>query len=156
MKTTLALLAIGSFSLLAAGPYSGNYYQGQQNGNNGYYQGQQYGNNGYNQGQPNYNNQYSQQQQSPSQNQRYMAQQDPQTSSDTTYISDEDIASNIKEALKSSLFSKGYPDVTYTVYNGVVTLNGTVDSNENRKKLEEKVKYVDGVKSVNDQTTVKK
>lgn len=85
----------------------------------------------------------------------YMAQQNPQTSN-SSYVSDEEIASDIKEALKSSLFSRGFPDVTFRVYNGEVTLQGTVDSADSRKKLEEKVRYVDNVKSVKNQTIVKK
>jgi osmotically-inducible protein OsmY len=61
------------------------------------------------------------------------------------HVSDQDIQAKIMDYTKSGVFSKGYPNVSYQVHNGHVVLNGTVDSESNRKDLIKKVQDIDGV-----------
>ncbi|MCE5318433.1 MAG: BON domain-containing protein [Parachlamydia sp.] len=77
-----------------------------------------------------------------------------QDSRSTGYVSDDEIKKNVSDALKGGWFSGGYENVNIAVYNGVVTLNGSVDSADNRNKLMEKVKSIDGVRGVNNQVAV--
>lgn len=76
----------------------------------------------------------------------------PQDSS----MSAEDRQINAKIRNKiSSWFSKGYDAVIFRTANGIVVISGTVESNDASKDLEDKVKGVEGVRSVNNQASVK-
>jgi len=63
--------------------------------------------------------------------------------------SDQAIYKKIKDMTSPGLLSKGYPDVTFTVVNGVVTLVGSVEKVDDNTKLQDSVKKIDGVKQVN-------
>ena len=66
-------------------------------------------------------------------------------------VSDTDIINSIRNTLSSGWFSKGFQDVTFDVYNGEVNLKGSVDSLDDKIKVEQGVKKIDGVKQVNNQ-----
>ncbi len=67
---------------------------------------------------------------------------------------DQDIMKKVESEVGSGVFSSGYPNVTYEVKSGVVSLNGTVDKLENKAKLEDNIKKIDGVQQVNSQLKV--
>lgn len=67
---------------------------------------------------------------------------------------DGDVANKIREELKPGMFSKGYTQVQVAVRNGVVTLAGTVDTENDRQAVVDRVKKVKGIQSINDQLTV--
>ncbi len=165
-------------------PYNSGYYQGQPN-NSGYYQGQsnnagnyqaQPNNAGYyqqpNTGNPNNaqpqapRNQYNQNQPS-AQQQNYRAyNQGQQANVDHTYApqdgnqpkvaADQEIVKSVRNLLSAGVFSNGYPDVTFEVYNGNVTLKGSVDTLENKNTIEADVKKINGVNQVTNKITIVK
>lgn len=67
---------------------------------------------------------------------------------------DQAIYAKVKEALSSGWFSKGYQNITYSVSSGNVNLGGTVATIDDKNKIEENVKKIDGVKNINNQITV--
>lgn len=71
-------------------------------------------------------------------------------------VSDQELIKNVHDALSSGWFTKGYENVSYTVNNGVVTLRGSVETEENKAKAEDNVKKIDGVKQVINQISVVK
>lgn len=87
-------------------------------------------------------------------NQQYYSTADQDSKTSIEYISDNDIAKDIREALSSSILSSGYPYVTYQVYNGNVALSGTVEKAEDKAKVEDKVNNIDGVKQINNQIKI--
>ena len=66
------------------------------------------------------------------------------------------INSRIEEKLNGGWFSKGYPNIALNTSNGNVTVTGYVDSSDDVQKVEEEIKKIDGVRSVNNQVIVKK
>jgi osmotically-inducible protein OsmY len=127
--------------------YQGNYqtsYQGQnyQEGNQGYYDNRQ-SQGGY------YDN--GQQGQGYYENTEYSNQVQPST--DQKNVSDQEIQKKVQSSL-SSWFSKEYKSVTSNVNNGNVTLQGTVNTLEEKKKLDETVRKIDGVRQINNQVVV--
>jgi osmotically-inducible protein OsmY len=70
--------------------------------------------------------------------------------------SDREINKKIQDTLNSGWFSKGFQNVSFDVNNGNVTLRGSVDTLENKNKVEASVKKIDGVKQVNNQITISK
>jgi osmotically-inducible protein OsmY len=66
---------------------------------------------------------------------------------------DEDIAKEVHDLIKPGVFSQGYPNTSFEVHNGVVTLTGSVDSNEDKRKLEDSVRKINGVKQVTNKIT---
>lgn len=180
MKQLFTLIALGSVSLVSADQYGngsgscpscnngGGYYQDQPNNANYY---QQRGESNQRQNQQGNsqrdaqdyqrNNQYDYQQQG---NQSY--DRDQQRNYDNNYGSqkdgnqrtgsDQEIRRRIHETLSSGWFSKGFQDVSFDVNNGNVNLKGSVDSLENKNKIEENVKKIDGVRQVNNQITIVK
>jgi len=126
------------------------------------------------------NNQYDYQQQSPrnqsyNQNQQCQQCQRPgnqsydrdqqrnydnnsgsQKSGSQKAASDQEITKKVRDILSSGWFSKGFQEVSFDVYNGNVNLRGTVDTLENKNKVEDSVKELDGVIQVNNQITVTK
>lgn len=162
MKTLFTLIALGSVALVSAGqsnPNYGNSTSAYPSYNNG---------RGYNQTQP--NNGYYQQNQ-PQSSQGYY---DPKTQTQyfdqtqqnngNTYgyrngdsqkiVSDQDISNKIKPILSAGWFTNGHENVSYDVNNGNVNLSGSVDSTDNKNKVEESVRKIDGVKQVNNQISV--
>lgn len=162
---------------------NGGYYQNEYNGN--YYQQNQRQNsqgNYYQRDDRNYprNNQYNYQQQSPGnqsydQNQQYYQQRgnqsnnsydrDQQRNNDNTYsqngdnqrtVSNQEINKKIEDTLSGGWFSKGFQNVSFDVNNGNVNLRGSVDSLENKNKIEDSVRKIDGVRQVNNQITIAK
>lgn len=79
-----------------------------------------------------------------------------QTGNQPQTMSDQEITKKIRTALSSGWFTKGYDDVTFDVRNGTVTLRGTVETPDNKDRVEETVKRIDGVKQVNNQLVVTK
>lgn len=110
---------------------------------------------------------YSNTQQYPSYNDGsydYRSQQNPNYSRENynygnqnvsnTSQSDAEINNKIRDALSSGIFSKGYENVRYQVNNGNVTLSGSVQTADDKNKVEEKVRNIDGVRSVNSNINV--
>lgn len=62
---------------------------------------------------------------------------------------DQQISSKIQEEL-----SKGFRDVSFEVNNGVVNLRGSVDTLGNKKKAEDSIKKIKGVKQINNQIII--
>lgn len=143
-------------------------YQFQTTSNQSYDQNQQYQQQG---GYQPYSSQGAQRYY-PQQGQQYYSQQenpsyrDQQANSDSNYgsqrvdsqkaVSDQEINNRVKNALSSGWFSSGYQGVTVDVNNGKVTLRGAVDTLENKNKVEDAVRKIDGVRQVSNQITVAK
>lgn len=72
----------------------------------------------------------------------------------TKDIIDEEIAHEIKDALKRNLQIKA-ENITVEVSKGYVTLTGTVSSMEEKKKAEEKVYITSGITGINNALVVK-
>lgn len=114
-----------------------------------------YGSQGYNccpsnQGYSQKNDQYRQ-------NQPYQQQgqySDDQQKSQSAGTSDQEINNKLQDTLGAGWFSKGYENVNYQVNNGNVTLRGTVSKLEDKNKIEESVRKIEGVKQVNNQIVV--
>jgi osmotically-inducible protein OsmY len=70
-------------------------------------------------------------------------------------IPDADLEKQIQDKLRSGWFAKGYEQVTVSVENGDVTLEGTVKSWEDKEKVEKEVRHIEGVKSLDSQLTVR-
>jgi osmotically-inducible protein OsmY len=159
----------------------GGYYQEQPNNSNYYQQNQRQGSQGYSQrdernyqgNNPYDNQQQSSQSQSYDRNQQYSQQngnqsydRNQQRNNDTNYISekadsqkivsDQELNKNIQDTLSSGWFSKGFQNVSFDVNNGNVNLRGSVDTIENKNKVEDSVKKIEGVKQVNNQITIAK
>lgn len=170
-------MALGSTAFASAGQYNqGPACSGPACNNGGYYS-QPVRDKPYNQNQANFqgnDSNYSQ----PSENQPYnqnqydlhqqrnepyvkmqqrnMDRNEPQKSPIGPMVSDQELGKKIHDALSSGWFSKGYKNVSFDVINGNVTLRGTVDTLENKNKVEDNVKKIDGVKQVNNQLTIAK
>jgi len=68
---------------------------------------------------------------------------------------DRQINAKIRDALSNTWFSKDYETLMISTTNGVVIITGTVYKMEDKQKVGDQVKAIDGVKSVNNQLTVK-
>ena len=68
---------------------------------------------------------------------------------------DRQINAKIRSKL-SGWFTKGYETVILRTSNGVVVITGTVEKSDEIQKVNDKIKDVEGVKSVNNQVTVQK
>ncbi len=73
---------------------------------------------------------------------------------DPSNMNDDNLKHKIKDALSSGWFSGKFENVKFELDNGVVTLKGTVDSQENKDMAEKKVLKVEGIKKVDNQITV--
>ncbi len=150
-------------------------YNQNSNQNQQYYQQQasQQGNSNqqyYQQGEQTYNQNrsYNQQQnnQPYNQDQQYDQSQGQQWGNDNNYAyqanagqrsaSDQEIYKKVQDTLGSGWFSKGFQNVSFDVNNGVVNLTGSVDTIENKNKIDDSVKKIDGVRQVNNQLVVAK
>lgn len=79
-----------------------------------------------------------------------------QTGEATRPLTDQEIAKDIHDALSSGWFTKGYQNVVFDINNGTVTLRGSVDTNEDKMKVEKTVRDVEGVRQVSNQIIVLK
>lgn len=79
-----------------------------------------------------------------------------QTSSSNTQNAGPDslVQHRVEDALKNNYLKKNYNDVNARVYNGTVTLSGTVESEEERQDVESRIRGVTGVNNVNDQLQI--
>ena len=134
MKKLFTVIVLGSASVLAADQYSSpscpGYNQGQ-----GYYQNQQ-DNQGYYQDQQRIDNR-------------------PMTTQSGQNTSDQEIAQKVHDSISAGWFSKGYQDVSFDVRNGVVSLRGSVNAQDDRSKIEDSIRKINGVRQVNNQINVK-
>lgn len=69
-------------------------------------------------------------------------------------IMDDEIAKNVHGILSGNWLSHGYPDVTFDVNNGTVNLRGVVDTRDEKNKVEQSVRKVEGVKNIRSDITV--
>jgi len=175
MKILFTLIALGVVTLVSADQYypsngRGSYscpscnsgvgsYQDQSNNANYYQRGEA---NDYYQGQQLYsqrNDQYYQQQDKrPSAGGQQMGYDNDydQRGGDQNANSDQEISKRIQVALSAGWFSKGFQGVSFNVTNGNVSLRGSVDTLENKSKVEDIIKKIDGVRQVNNQITIAK
>lgn len=70
-------------------------------------------------------------------------------------LQDRQINAKIREKLRNGWFSKNYDTIILKTTNGIVIITGIVDKSEDIKKVNDQVKSVEGVKSVNNQLNVK-
>jgi osmotically-inducible protein OsmY len=69
--------------------------------------------------------------------------------SDRRDLSDADLTQKIRDKLAGGWFSEGYDQVTVRVYNGDVTLGGSVKTQADKEKVEKEIRNLDGVRNVN-------
>lgn len=69
--------------------------------------------------------------------------------------SDHELTKKIQDSLRGTAFSKGYKSVNVQVTNGVVSLTGNVDTEQERQDVKSKVQGINGVRSINDQLDVR-
>jgi osmotically-inducible protein OsmY len=74
--------------------------------------------------------------------------------SPATDTSDEALQQRISDNLRQSYTSSASQPVRITVQNGVVTLNGAVGNDIEKRNIEAKIKQMSGVRRVNNQLTV--
>lgn len=174
MKKLFTLIALGSAALVSADQYhhqsyrndyqdqcdNGNYYQQNQRQNSqGYYRHDQRDDRNNRR-----NNQYDSRQQSPKNQRSYQQRGDLSYNDDSqknysdnqSAPTDQDLNRKIQETLSSGWFSKGFQNVSFDVIDGNVKLKGSVDTLENKNKIEDSVKKINGVRDVNNQITVVK
>ncbi len=72
----------------------------------------------------------------------------------TATTGDEDINNDIKSTVGTGWFTKGYENVSFSVNNGVVTLTGSVNSQDDKDKLQDSLSKLKGVKQINNQILV--
>lgn len=179
MKKLLSLLALGSASLSAEQynqtydyPSSGySYYSGQENQaqfNRPYYQDDrvqwqqqpwsQQANNQWNTPSNVQNRYYSNQpdtqyiQKSPINSVEQEKEFNNTRSKDVP--TDQELVEKIRDSLRSGWFSKGYENVNFDVHFGNVTLSGTVDTLENKNKVDDAVKKINGVRQIVNQIRI--
>ena len=75
------------------------------------------------------------------------------TASDQTG-SDKMLQQKVEDSLKNNYLKKNYSTVNARVYNGNVTLMGSVDSEQDRQDVENRIRSLKGVNNVNDQLQV--
>lgn len=69
-------------------------------------------------------------------------------------LTDNQIYENIIERVSTPLFAKRYDRVSYQVINGMVILRGTLDSQQDRKTLEEAILDLQSVQGVDNRITI--
>ena len=137
---------------------NGNYQQDQRQNSQGYYQrSNQYDypqqssrNQSYDQNQQQGNRSYDRDQQRDNNSYRSQDSNNQRTSSD------QEINKKIQDTLSSGWFFKGFKNVSFDVNNGNVNLRGSVDTLENKNKVEDAVRKIDGVRQVNNQIAIVK
>lgn len=87
-------------------------------------------------------------------NQRYTSYEGDRTNSKESNVSDADLTQKIQDKIGSGWMSKGYDQVTVQVKNGNVTLQGNVQTYDDKEKVEKDVRNIEGVKALNSQLKV--
>lgn len=67
---------------------------------------------------------------------------------------DKQVNDKVKDVVAGGWFASGNRNVSFDVNNGNVTLRGTVDSADEKTKIEQDVRKIDGVRNVNNQIVV--
>jgi osmotically-inducible protein OsmY len=70
------------------------------------------------------------------------------TNANSTVQTDEKLTKDIKDKVSSGWFIQGYDQVIVNVKNGHVTLDGTVQTADDKIKVEKEVRNMDGVRSL--------
>lgn len=139
------------------------YYQGSSQGyySQPYYQDQnyQYGGQTYHQAPSQATPYYQQYQTQPYQGSRGYGYSSPAGNVNVQYQqsgnnADRDLESKVRDIVGAGWFSSGYEGVSFQINNGVVTLRGNVETAEDKRKIEEKVRDLNGVTQVNNQIVV--
>ncbi len=79
----------------------------------------------------------------------------PYVADETTKpLSDDDLRDKIKDKLATGWFGKTFSDVDVDVIDGVVTISGTVETDQDKQDVEKKVKEFPEVSKVNNQLQV--
>lgn len=165
MKKLFTLLALGAAALLSANQYgyepgSGSSWNNSQGNLQGTPQRNPQENLQVNfQAQPSPGNAYQNQQPYSQRNNQPYSQnnQGQQVNQNQGYqrgTADQDIVKKIHDILSSGWFSKGFENVSFSVINGNVTLKGTIDTIENKNKIEDDITRINGVRQVNNQITI--
>lgn len=68
--------------------------------------------------------------------------------------SDQDINNAMKQVMISGAFSTGYENISFDVKNGTLTLNGTVNSQELKDRIDQRAHNLPGIKEVVNNITV--
>ena len=68
--------------------------------------------------------------------------------------SDREIAKNVEDNLKPGWISAGFETVSFDVFNGNVTLRGTVETLKDKEKIERNIRDISGVRNINNQIKV--
>lgn len=150
MKQLFILVTLGSFSIVGARPYMSpeymykNSYQNERN----------------DQGQ--YDNAYDQKgayyqmrsQQDPS-FQRDVQRSDGMNGSNLS-AKDIEIQNKIRDLLGSGWFTKGFQNVIFEVDNGNVLLHGTVNTPEDKQKIEDNIRKIDGINHIHNHIAIVK
>jgi len=161
MKKILILIALGSTTLLSADQYSGDYQPNSCNGGSCQAGGRyQYRTETY-QNQPTTQTYQGGNEQNSAQPQAINPggpnQAVPPVKQPANKVEDDmAISSKVNETLRTGWYSKAYGQVTFSVSNGKVTLRGSVDSDEDKRKIESSIKRIDGVKQIDNQIVVGK
>lgn len=131
------------------GARANGYQSYNQGSNNAYYRNSNLSSNSNNQGQntyfhndPNYGYYY------------HNLSNDQPTAVDANAGPDKLIQHKIEEALKNNYLKKNYSFVNARVYNGNVTLSGSVESEQDRQDVENRIKDIEGVRDINDQLKI--
>lgn len=69
-------------------------------------------------------------------------------------IPDAELTTKVQDALKGGIFSKGFPHINIRVVNGVVSLSGTVEKEDDRESIRSKIRAIRGVRSIDDRIIV--
>lgn len=88
------------------------------------------------------------------QDQGYYDNRSSNMDNDQKILSDQELTQKLHDTLSAGWLSKGYPNVSYEVLNGRVVLKGTVESEDDRNKIEDNIRKINGVRQVNNQIRV--
>jgi osmotically-inducible protein OsmY len=69
-------------------------------------------------------------------------------------VSDQELIKKVHDKISSGWLAKGYEKVTTQVFNGSVTLQGSVPTWDDKEKLEKEIRNIEGVKNLNSQLRV--
>lgn len=69
-------------------------------------------------------------------------------------VPDQEVSKKIQDAIGPGMISNGYPNVKFSINNGYVILRGSVDTIDDKNKVEDSVKKIDGVKQVDNQIRI--
>lgn len=70
------------------------------------------------------------------------------------HISNEDLQKQVDSTIKNNYVKKNYESVSTTVFNGIVTLKGTVETDRDRQEIKERVLKIKGVRNIQDDLKV--